>query len=201
MRDKRRTRVRSIFLLVAVPSLLLSLVQGSVSADRARPSSIGEQTRAAEIAPITGQPGAAEAYCGSREGQPVYTHRYNFVMDVKGGAGGRNIIVWPDHNGVNQNWVPEYVAGTFFLHACYDHRVCLDVEGARYQNGTRLIVHPCNGQDNQRFYTENAHNGYVFIHSAGNSSKCLNVEGGTAQGRRVILWSCDYVDNNFWYGV
>ncbi|MCE7010120.1 RICIN domain-containing protein [Kibdelosporangium philippinense] len=115
------------------------------------------------------------------------------VMDVKNAV--RDVIVWRDTNGTNQTWVVEPAAeGGSYLHPCYDRTKCLDVPNGQYVNNTPLIVFACNGAHNQRFGF--AGSWIVPFHSP--TSKCLNVDHGIVEGRRVILWNCDGAINSQW---
>ena len=67
--------------------------------------------------------------------------------------------------------------------------LCIDVPNSQYQQGTQLIVYPCQGSPNQLFtYTQE---GWI---KAGNTNLCLDAfrpGGGASQNGDVIgLWAC-----------
>lgn len=80
---------------------------------------------------------------------------------------------------------------------------CLNVEGASYHDGARVIQWDCADTPNShwRFEPVPGHPDYFRIH-AGNSDKCLNVEGGSiVNGARLIQWPCTGNNNENWRAV
>lgn len=69
---------------------------------------------------------------------------------------------------------------------------CLDAEGGRFTNGTRLIGYECSGNSNQQF----------VVHSDGTiriGGKCLDAAGGQGRdGDQVVLWDCHGGANQKW---
>jgi len=75
---------------------------------------------------------------------------------------------------------------------------CLDVEGARQDNGVNVQQWACGGGPNQRWRLEDAGGGYYRI-VAVHSGKCLDVAGGSRDnGANVIQWECHGGDNQLW---
>jgi hypothetical protein len=69
---------------------------------------------------------------------------------------------------------------------------CLDVEGGRTSNGTRIIGYPCNGGGTQEFW-------FNRDGSINHAGKCVVVQGG--QGRdndQLVLWDCNGGANEKW---
>ncbi|WP_440899370.1 ricin-type beta-trefoil lectin domain protein, partial [Actinosynnema sp.] len=71
---------------------------------------------------------------------------------------------------------------------------CLDAYEQGTANGTRVVIWPCNGQDNQRWVVGS--DGSVRNARAG---LCLDVDAaGTANGTRMVLWTCNGQGNQRW---
>ena len=74
------------------------------------------------------------------------------MLDISGGVGGRDLIAWSAHGGLNQKWklVP--------VEACQQQQPsiiqslgvhkCIDVAGGC--DGKNVIVYPIHKQDNQQ---------------------------------------------------
>ena len=75
---------------------------------------------------------------------------------------------------------------------------CLDVEGARPDNGTNVQQWACGGGPNQRWRLVDKGGGYYEI-VAVHSGKCLDVARGSLDdGANVIQWQCHGGDNQLW---
>ena len=75
---------------------------------------------------------------------------------------------------------------------------CLDVEGARQDNGTNVQQWACGGGSNQRWWLASVGGGYYKI-VAVHSGKCLDVAGSSQDnGANVIQWDCHGGDNQLW---
>ena len=75
---------------------------------------------------------------------------------------------------------------------------CLDVEGARPDDGTNVQQWACGGGPNQRWRLVDKGGGYYEI-VAVHSGKCLDVAGGSFDdGANVIQWQCHGGDNQLW---
>lgn len=105
-------------------------------------------------------------------------------LDIKGGAGkGKQIIVWPCNDQLNQQW---YMNGMEIRSA---EGYCLDVK-ASGGKGTPVIAWYCNDQKNQRWIRER--DGTIRTQDG----LCLDVKGGKAvKGAEVIVWNCKDSDN------
>lgn len=86
-------------------------------------------------------------------------------------------------------------AGTIV--ATNNGNLCLDIEGRRKTNGTRMITWACNGQDNQEFSFRIVNGKYQF--RANHSNKCLGVENANTQKRAsVVQMRCEVEDHQLW---
>jgi N-acetylmuramoyl-L-alanine amidase len=75
---------------------------------------------------------------------------------------------------------------------------CLDVEGARQDNGANVQQWACGGGPNQRWRLVDAGGGYYKI-IAVHSGKCLDVTGASHDnGANIIQWDCHGGDNQLW---
>jgi len=75
---------------------------------------------------------------------------------------------------------------------------CLDVEGARPDDGTNVQQWACGGGPNQRWRLVSVGDGYYKI-VAVHSGKCLDVAGASYDdGANVIQWRCHGGDNQLW---
>ena len=75
---------------------------------------------------------------------------------------------------------------------------CLDVEGARQDNGVNVQQWACGGGPNQRWRLVDAGGGYYKI-VAVHSGKCLDVTGASKDnGANVIQWNCHGGSNQLW---
>jgi len=86
--------------------------------------------------------------------------------------------------------------GIFYLKAKHSRR-CITVHGASTGNGATIDQYSCVGQANQRWRVlviavvsnKLSYTAYLI---AENSGKCMDVQGGsTANGAKVIQWSCN----------
>nr|WP_267888986.1 RICIN domain-containing protein [Streptomyces viridochromogenes] len=68
------------------------------------------------------------------------------------------------------------------------------VERSGSPNGTRVIIWPCNGQNNQK-WTRQADGSIRNVHAG----LCLDAEqAGTTNGTPLILWTCNGQNNQKW---
>jgi hypothetical protein len=67
---------------------------------------------------------------------------------------GESIQQYPCTGGVNQKFLLQYSAGSYFIRPSYNGK-CLDVSGYSLINGTAIVQWPCSWALNQRFYIEN----------------------------------------------
>jgi hypothetical protein len=79
--------------------------------------------------------------------------------------------------------------------------LCLSVDGARTENGVRMLQWECGPQDNQQWIltpADPANTAYYQIRSA-ESGRCLSVSNaGTANGVPLLQWDCGTRDNQQW---
>lgn len=83
------------------------------------------------------------------------------------------------------------------------NKVCLDITGIRYTDGTPIELWPCNNGLNQKWNFTPASgvggNVYYTITSAGQSNYCLDVTAfGNSNGTPIELWSCNNGANQQW---
>lgn len=83
-----------------------------------------------------------------------------------------------------------------------DLGVCLDVQGARTENGTPIVVYQCHDGANQKFDLVKDSNGYNTLRFAG---KCVDAAASQglfnrfiAVGARLVLWDCNNQVNQVW---
>ncbi|RQO83462.1 lectin [Acidovorax sp. FJL06] len=73
-----------------------------------------------------------------------------------------------------------------------DGRLCLDVQGGRFQPGTLLQVYECNGTASQRFSV--GRGGEIRVRDL-----CVDVDRGDPRdGARVVLWPCSGAPSQSW---
>ncbi|SHJ50519.1 RICIN domain-containing protein [Parasporobacterium paucivorans] len=130
----------------------------------------------------------------------------NQVMDVYGGgdAIGTNIIQWPYHGGINQQWLLESLGNGYYkitseLNPVYS----LDVYGGGTIAGTRVIQWTYLGGTNQQWKIIENTDGYISFMSRlskeNGSDYLLDVYGGGRDaGVSVIQWSNTNGDNQKW---
>jgi hypothetical protein len=69
---------------------------------------------------------------------------------------------------------------------------CLNVEGGKVANGTRIIGYPCSGGGNEQLW-------FNADGSVNHSGKCLVVQGGQGRdGDQIVLWDCNGGANEKW---
>lgn len=70
----------------------------------------------------------------------------------------------------------------------FDQGFCLDVSGGRPVTGSGMIIWPCHGGENQRWYLTARNE----LRSVMDPNLCLDVNGGVAyRGARVQVWPCN----------
>ncbi len=76
---------------------------------------------------------------------------------------------------------------------------CIDVRGAKADQGTEVIVQDVNNGNNQQWSLEDAGQGYFYLHPLHAPSMVLDVKGSeTAQGAAVIVFPKNGCDNQKW---
>ena len=116
-------------------------------------------------------------------------------VDVRGGtnaapAQGAPLQVWQCHGGTNQKFVLQ-PSGAI---TAYDGQRCLDVRGAKANDGDAVVAWPCHGGTNQKWtYTAAGQ-----LQSAING-KCLDLWGAKGEnGASIVVWSCHGGTNQKW---
>ena len=71
---------------------------------------------------------------------------------------------------------------------------CMDAEGNRKTDGTRVFMYPCHGHENQRWTVTTGAEGTSAL--IGTGGYCLDVRGAaTGTGTPVQLWKCHFGKN------
>lgn len=122
------------------------------------------------------------------------------VLDVTGGGkkSGTNVQQYAVNGTAAQRWIPVKQAnGSFVFYSGLGRNLVLDVSGGSVSNGANVQIWTANGSAAQRFITINVNphveegtqtvaDGMYQINSVSDSSKCLDVAGGsTSNGARV----------------
>jgi hypothetical protein len=108
--------------------------------------------------------------------------RGNHVVDVsaKSMRAGQPVHIWTRHNDTNQIW-------KWRDDSIVNERsgMCLDVSGARTNNGAHIIQHHCHGRDNQKWKVDGSK-----LRPFHAPDKCLDVVGKTKNGAKLVMHSC-----------
>lgn len=128
------------------------------------------------------------------------------VLDVSGGSkkSGTNVQQHTANGTAAQRWIPVKQAnGSFVLYSGLGRNLVLDVSGGSVSNGANVQIWSANGTAAQRFIVIDAYphvgpgaqtvaDGMYQINSADDSSKCLDVAGGSnSNGARVQTYSAN----------
>ena len=114
-----------------------------------------------------------------------------------------NIWIWSNNKDIGQKWMPsvESIVDGKVYYKIYHIGVtntCLDVASNETSDGTKIQSYVCNSTDGQRFYLENAGDGYYYIKHK-TSNKCLDVSGGlTTDGTKIQLYTCNNTPSQKW---
>ena len=144
------------------------------------------------------------------------TSRYNIItalnsnkiMSLEEGTcnasnGECNIWIWDNNNAQSQKWMPaiESIVNGKTYYKIYNigsSNTCLDVANNGTADQTRIQAYVCNSTDGQRFYLEDAGNGYYYIKHK-TSNKCIDVAAGqTANGTNIQLFTCNNSNSQKW---
>lgn len=132
----------------------------------------------------------------------------NLAMDVFNGGrdNGTNIIQWPAHGGLNQQWrFQRTVDGYYTLTSVLNPQYSIDVYGGGTTIGNRVIQYTSlPHQINQKWkLVKNSDGSMSFMSQLAESSGTgylLDVYGGgTTAGVNVIQWQGHYGNNQRWY--
>lgn len=122
------------------------------------------------------------------------------ALDVTGGGkkSGTNVQQYAVNGTAAQRWIPVKQAnGSFVFYSGLGRNLVLDVSGGSVSNGANVQIWTANGSAAQRFIainvnphveegTQTVADGMYQINSVSDSSKCLDVAGGsTSNGARV----------------
>ncbi|WP_328346774.1 glycosyl hydrolase [Micromonospora sp. NBC_00421] len=130
--------------------------------------------------------GTASAAVGS----PLVSAASGRCLDVSGNSptAGTPVAIWDCNGQQNQGWVSTSQGEL----RTFNETRCLDLASATA--GSPLTIQNCTGQTNQKFRWNT--NGSI---TATQSGLCLDVEGNnSANGTRVVLWSCNGQSNQRW---
>ena len=114
-----------------------------------------------------------------------------------------NIWIWSNNKDIGQKWMPaveSIVDGKVYykIYHISDTNACLDVQWGETSDGTPIQSYICNSTDGQRFYLENAGDGYYYIKHK-TSNKCLDVSNGqTVDGTKIQLYTCNGTPSQKW---
>jgi hypothetical protein len=113
-------------------------------------------------------------------------------------ANGARVIEWNWEGHTNQLWQAEYVDDGYYRFQNVHSGKCLNVEGGGTANLTHVIQWTCGYSANEQWRPVRKGDGYQLV--ARSSDKCLNVEGGVGEGRRLIQYTCstDGQSNDDW---
>jgi hypothetical protein len=88
----------------------------------------------------------------------------------------------------------EKISGTKFKFKLDQNRgLCIDYNGAKIVQGTKLFLWPCSAADASSWFIEEANNNQVYIKNNDDPSFCLDINGW--DNKTPQLWKCNYTDN------
>ena len=126
------------------------------------------------------------------------------ALDVSGGSkkSGANVQQYATNGTAAQRWIPVKQAnGSFVFYSGLGRNLVLDVSGGSASNGANVQIWVANGSAAQRFIAIDAHphveagsqtvaDGMYQINSVSDSSKCLDVSGGSvSNGARIQTYA------------
>lgn len=126
------------------------------------------------------------------------------VLDVTGGGkkSGNNVQQYAVNGTAAQRWIPiKQANGSFVFYSGLGRNLVLDVNGGSVSNGSNVQIWVANGSAAQRFIAIDAHphveagsqtvaDGMYQINSVSDSSKCLDVAGGSvSNGARIQTYA------------
>ena len=126
-----------------------------------------------------------------------------WVLDVYNGTNknGTLVTLYGKHYGVNQKWKFEYDkgSGNYRIHSGVDFdNMCLDVNGAKFVNGTQVQIWGCNTSAAQEFkLVTNSDGSYGFSVAA--DTMYLDVEGGKfSSGTQIQVYQKNGTNAQKW---
>lgn len=126
------------------------------------------------------------------------------ALDVTGGGkkSGNNVQQYAVNGTAAQRWIPVKQAnGSFVFYSGLGRNLVLDVSGGSVSNGANVQIWTANGSAAQRFIaidanphvaagTQSVADGMYQINSVSDSSKCLDVTGGSvSNGARIQTYA------------
>jgi hypothetical protein len=119
-------------------------------------------------------------------------------MDVTGAnyTSGTQLIVYDCQGQANQRFV--LTGGT--IRPANAQTLCVTPSGPDPTLGARLVLAACDGSAAQQFVSE-PHQAAVFTElQAGNTGKCMDINGGSmSNGTAVLAWDCTGNTNQKWW--
>lgn len=128
---------------------------------------------------------------------------YKWVLDVDHGTNenGTLVTLYGKHSGENQKWKFEYDkgSGNYRIHSGVDFdNMCLDVNGAKFINGTKVQIWQCNTSPAQEFkLVTNSDGSYGFSVAA--DMMYLDVKGGKfSSGTQIQVYQRNGTNAQKW---
>lgn len=128
---------------------------------------------------------------------------YKWVLDVDHGTNvnGTLVTLYGKHYGENQKWKFEYDkgSGNYRIHSGVDFdNMCLDVNGAKFVNGTQVQIWGCNTSAAQEFkLVTNSDGSYGFSVAA--DTMYLDVKGGKfSSGTQIQVYQKNGTNAQKW---
>ena len=128
---------------------------------------------------------------------------YKWVLDVDHGTNknGTLVTLYGKHYGENQKWKFEYDkgSGNYRIHSGVDFdNMCLDVNGAKFVNGTQVQIWGCNTSAAQEFkLVTNGDGSYGFSVAA--DTMYLDVKGGKfSSGTQIQIYQKNGTNAQKW---
>ena len=128
---------------------------------------------------------------------------YKWVLDVDHGTNknGTLVTLYGKHYGENQKWKFEYDkgSGNYRIHSGVDFdNMCLDVNGAKFINGTKVQIWQCNTSPAQEFkLVTNSDGSYGFSVAA--DMMYLDVKGGKfSSGTQIQVYQKNGTNAQKW---
>lgn len=128
---------------------------------------------------------------------------YKWVLDVDHGTNknGTLVTLYGKHSGENQKWKFEYDkgSGNYRIHSGVDFdNMCLDVNGAKFVNGTQVQIWGCNTSAAQEFkLVTNRDGSYGFSVAA--DTMYLDVKGGKfSSGTQIQVYQKNGTNAQKW---
>ncbi len=110
------------------------------------------------------------------------------------------VQLWTSNGADSQKWNETNWKGKYCMLRVKASAKYLDVEGAVYKAGTRVIAYRYNGYDNQLWEVIDRGNGMVSIHPKNAPHLCLDVKGGAGNdGDGTILYGWKNQRNQLWH--